>query len=183
LNPLKHIDAVGTILLPAIGLYYGGWIFGWAKPTPVNPSNFRRPVLDDVLTSVAGPASNFILAFGAVAGLALISLSSSSGQEIVRGAPFGATGSDSVLVPVARFLFQLLLINVVLAVFNLIPVPPLDGSHVFRHLLSGWLLMIYDRIGIFGLVMLVALDSRIHLLSRLFSPFLRFLWGLVLRFR
>jgi len=62
-------------------------------------------------------------------------------------------------------------------------VPPLDGSHVFRHLLSGWLLMIYDRIGIFGLVMLVALDSRIHLLSRLFSPFLRFLWGLVLRFR
>ena len=183
LNPLKHIDPVGTILLPAIGLYYGGWIFGWAKPTPVNPSNFRRPVLDDVLTSVAGPASNFILAFGAVAGLALISLSSSSGQEIVRGAPFGATGSDSVLVPVARFLFQLLLINVVLAVFNLIPVPPLDGSHVFRHLLSGWLLMIYDRIGIFGLVMLVALDSRIHLLSRLFSPFLRFLWGLVLRFR
>src|SRR5690242_2021920 len=63
LNPLKHIDPVGTILLPAIGLYYGGWIFGWAKPTPVNPSNFRRPVLDDVLTSVAGPASNFILAF------------------------------------------------------------------------------------------------------------------------
>jgi len=183
LNPLKHIDPVGTILLPAIGLFMGGWIFGWAKPTPVNPRNFRQPVLDDVLTSVAGPASNFMLAFGAVAGLALISLSSSAGQEIVRGTPLGATGSDSALVPVARFLFQLLLINVVLAVFNLIPVPPLDGSHVFRHLLSGWLLMIYDRIGIFGLVVLVALDSRIHLLSRLFSPFLRFLWGLVLRFR
>jgi Zn-dependent protease len=183
LNPLKHIDPVGTILLPAIGLYYGGWIFGWAKPTPVNPRNFRQPVLDDVLTSVAGPVSNFILAFSAVSGLLLISASSTAGREIVRGTPFGVIGSNSALVPLARFLFQLLMINVVLGVFNLIPVPPLDGSHVLRHLLSGPLLRVYDRIGVFGLVLLVALDYRTHLLSSLFSPFLRFFLGLVIRFR
>jgi Zn-dependent protease len=183
LNPLKHIDPVGTILLPAIGLFAGGWIFGWAKPTPVNPRNFRQPVLDDVLTSVAGPASNFILAFVAVAILLVISFSSSLGQEIVHGTLFGYTGGNSPLVPVARFLYQLLVINVVLAVFNLIPVPPLDGSHVLRHLLSGPLLMIYDRIGIFGLILLVVMDNRTHLLSRLFTPFLRFFVGLIIRLR
>src|SRR5437660_2447083 len=66
LNPIKHIDPIGTILLPAIALFAHMPVLGWAKPTPVNPRNFRNPVLDDVLTSVAGPVSNFLAAFVAL---------------------------------------------------------------------------------------------------------------------
>jgi Zn-dependent protease len=184
LNPLKHIDPIGTILLPAIGLITGGWLFGWAKPTPVNPRNFRQPVADDILTSVAGPGSNFMVAFGSVAALVMISVISPTGREIVQGIPRGMllVGRNSILVPMSLFLFDLLEINVLLAVFNLIPVPPLDGSHVFRHLLSGAALIIYDRIGIFGLLLLVVSENRIHLLSRLVSPFLHFFVALVTLF-
>src|SRR5271170_4864562 len=71
LNPIKHIDPVGTVLLPAIALYYHIPVIGWAKPTPVDPRNFKNPVLDDILTSVVGPISNFVVATAAV--LALIS--------------------------------------------------------------------------------------------------------------
>src|SRR5574337_783182 len=72
LNPLKHIDLFGTIVLPMLGLLTGLPVFGWAKPTPVNPLNFRHKVRDDILTSVVGPISNFIIAWGAVSALALI---------------------------------------------------------------------------------------------------------------
>src|SRR5256886_12455320 len=64
LNPLKHIDPVGTLLLPMVAAYYHQGIIGWAKPTPVNPQNFRNPVLDDILTSIVGPISNFVVAVG-----------------------------------------------------------------------------------------------------------------------
>src|SRR6516165_9678327 len=74
LNPLKHVDPVGTILLPAIALLTGFPMIGWAKPTPVNPRNFRHPVRDDILTSLAGPASNFLVVLLTVAALGLLSL-------------------------------------------------------------------------------------------------------------
>lgn len=174
LNPLKHIDPVGTILLPSIAIFAHLPVLGWAKPTPVNPRNFASPVVDDILTSVAGPVSNFIVAFAAVASLITISATSSTGREIVheisRGILFG--GGDSILVPITLFLFQLLIINVVLAVFNLIPVPPLDGSHVLRHALSGPALALYDRLGFFGLVLLVYFGKG--LLGALISPVLAF---------
>src|SRR5581483_1000544 len=70
LNPIKHIDPLGTIIIPAIGLYYGGYMIGWAKPTPVNPRHFRHPVRDDIMTSLAGPASNLVIA--AVSSIVLI---------------------------------------------------------------------------------------------------------------
>ena len=182
LNPLKHIDPVGTILLPAIAIFAHLPVLGWAKPTPVNPRNFSNPVADDILTSVAGPVSNFLVAFAAVAALVVISLTSSTGHEIVHEIPHGMLlgGGDSILVPVSLFLFQLLIINVVLAVFNLIPVPPLDGSHVLRHALSGPVLALYDRIGFFALLLLVYFGKG--LLGALISPVLGFFFALVTLF-
>src|SRR4051812_25718884 len=153
LNPLKHIDPVGTILLPLIAAFAHIPVLGWAKPTPVNPRNFKNPMRDDILTSVAGPISNFMVASIAVALLALVSLASPLGRQIIHGIPMGlVSGGDSALVPMCLFVYELMVINVVLAVFNLIPVPPLDGSHVLRHFLSPGALRVYDTIGIFGLM-------------------------------
>ncbi len=174
LNPIRHIDPIGTIVLPLVAAISGIPLLGWAKPTPVDPRNFRNPVMDDILTSVAGPVSNFIVATGALLLLGGISVSSTSGHTLIAGllGGFGGAASDSVLAPVAVLLFELMLINIVLAVFNLIPVPPLDGSHVLRHFLSEPVRMVYERIGIFGLLALVYLGGG--LLSSLIRPFIRF---------
>jgi len=174
LNPIKHIDPVGTVLLPLIAMLTHLPVIGWAKPTPVDPRNFRNPMLDDILTSVAGPVSNFIVATGALLLLGLISLSSASGHSLVMGLPggFDSGASDSALTPVAMLLYALMIINIVLAVFNLIPVPPLDGSHVLRHFLSEPVRMAYDRTGFFALLALVYLGGG--LLSSLIRPFIRF---------
>src|SRR5882672_3127343 len=83
LNPIKHIDPIGTILLPALGLYYGSGIFGWAKPTPINPNNFKNPLVDDILTSVIGPISNFVIATASLILLVLISLTSPMGHRLI----------------------------------------------------------------------------------------------------
>ncbi|MBA3913167.1 MAG: site-2 protease family protein [Acidobacteriales bacterium] len=157
LNPIKHIDLFGTILLPAIALISHLPVLGWAKPTPVDPRNFRNPVLDDVLTSVAGPVSNFLVALGAVAVLLMLKLSSPTGAILVYGIPQGyiPEQSNSLLVPLCLLLYDLLQINVILGVFNLIPVPPLDGSHVLRHFLPQSALRVYDTLGYFALMLLV----------------------------
>src|SRR5437016_8152879 len=142
LNPIKHIDPVGTLILPMIAMVTGFPMLGWAKPTPVNPLNFRNPVLDDIKTSVVGPISNFIVASGALLVLAGIGLASRTGAGFI-GASIdnypnnldALTQTRSFLMPVCLLAYDLLSINILLGVFNLIPVPPLDGSHVVRHLL------------------------------------------------
>ena len=169
LNPIKHIDPVGTVLMPLIAMVTGFAVIGWAKPTPVDPRNFKSPVFDDILTSVAGPVSNFMVATAATVLLALIALVIPGGRLIMHGAMSGVAIGDSVLVPASLLLFQFVIINVVLAVFNLIPVPPLDGSHVLRHFLSESVRKAYDTVGIFGLMILVFWGGG--LLSRLISPF------------
>jgi Zn-dependent protease len=182
LNPIRHIDPIGTIVLPLVAAISGIPLLGWAKPTPVDPRNFRNPVMDDILTSVAGPVSNFIVATGALLLLGAISLSSASGHALVMGLVGGGNGaaSDSALAPVAVLLFELMLINIVLAVFNLIPVPPLDGSHVLRHFLSEPIRMVYDRIGIFGLLALVYLGGG--LLWSLIRPVRDFYLSVLVKF-
>jgi Zn-dependent protease len=139
-------------------------------------------MLDDILTSVAGPVSNFIVATGALLLLGSISLSSASGRALVIGLVAGGdgAGSDSALAPVAMLLFEMMFINIVLAVFNLIPVPPLDGSHVLRHFLPDSARMVYDRIGIFALLALVYLGGG--LLSSLIRPFVRFYVSILVKF-
>ncbi|MGE5204525.1 MAG: site-2 protease family protein [Chlamydiota bacterium] len=180
LNPIRHIDPIGTILLPAICLVTGFPVIGWAKPTPVDPRNFGHEIRDDILTSIAGPISNFLVATLAVICLMLIALSSPQANFIVKAAMLGYPGvSNSALVPISVLLYQGMVINVLLGVFNLIPVPPLDGSHVVRHMLSERVRDIYDRIGIFGLILLLLVGG--NLLMAMMSPFLAVFNSLLMR--
>jgi Zn-dependent protease len=161
LNPLKHIDPVGTVLLPLIAMLTHLPVIGWAKPTPVNPRNFRTPVRSDILTSVAGPVSNLLVAGVAVVLLIFIALLVPGGRVIVHNLALGATtDTGSFLMPVGLLLYETMFINVLLAIFNLIPVPPLDGSHVLRHLLPTGAQRAYDMAGMLGLVLLVLLGGR-----------------------
>ena len=177
-NPIRHIDLFGTIILPLVAAISGIPLLGWAKPTPVDPRNFRHPMMDDILTSVAGPVSNFIVASGALLLLGGISLSSASGHALVMGLPGAASGS--VLAFAAMLLYALMIIKIVLAVFNLIPVPPLDGSHVLRHFLPASARMVYDRIGFFALLALVYLGGG--LLWSLIRPFIDFYRSMLVKF-
>src|SRR6476469_9426405 len=110
LNPIKHIDPVGTLLLPAVAMYFHAPVIGWAKPTPVDPRNFKNPVLDDILTSVVGPISNFVVATGAVLLLTLVKLSSATGEQIVFGTLTGSdfSGNTSLLVPFCKLMYAVL---------------------------------------------------------------------------
>jgi len=173
LNPLKHIDPVGTVLLPLISMATHLPAFGWAKPTPVDPHNFKNPVLDDIKTSVVGPVSNFLIACVALTLLLVVSMISATGREIVRILPYAYRMGvldlgSSPFVPLVLMLYQFMWINLVLGVFNLIPVPPLDGSHVLRHFLPDSARRAYDAFGVFGLIALVFAGGR--LLGGLFGP-------------
>jgi len=170
LNPIRHIDPIGTVLMPIIAMVTGFPTIGWAKPTPVDPRNFKNPVLDDVLTSVAGPISNFIVATGATILLASIALLGRDARFIMQSALNGVAVGDSFLVPASLLLYEFVVINVLLAVFNLIPIPPLDGSHVLRHFLSENVRRVYDMVGVFGLMALLFFGG--NLLSGLIRPVL-----------
>lgn len=167
LNPVKHIDPLGSIVVPIITAIFG-YPFGWAKPTPVNTRNFKHLMRDDIAVSVAGPVSNFILAFGAVVILKIITLTSMTGLVAVNDAlmfvfsgGFSGFHTNSNLVPISVLLCDALFINVILTIFNLIPIPPLDGSHVIRHLLPGSALRVYDSLGIIGIILVFTVGSRI----------------------
>jgi len=181
LNPIRHIDPIGTLLLPAVAMFTHLPVLGWAKPTPVDPRNFKNPVLDDILTSIVGPISNFVVATGAVLILAIVKAIAPNGGEIVFGTLQGSdfANTNSFLVPLCKLVFDMMLINIVLGVFNLIPVPPLDGSHVLRHLLPTGALRIYDSVGTFGLLLLVFWGGG--LLGKLISPAVGFFVYVLLR--
>ena len=181
LNPIRHIDIIGTIVMPAICLATGFPVIGWAKPTPVDPRNFAHEIRDDIFTAIAGPISNFLVATVAVICLMLISLSSPQASLIVKAAAMMGYPeiSSSSLVPISVLLYQGMVINVLLGVFNLIPVPPLDGSHVVRHMLSERTRDIYDRVGIFGLILLLLVGG--NLLMAMMSPFISIFNSLLMR--
>lgn len=171
LNPLKHIDPVGTVLFPLIGALSGLPILGWAKPTPVDTRRLRKPRRDNVLVSAAGPASNFLVAFAALAALLVIRFASSEGATIVAGLSFGQAMGDSLLTPVSLLLYNFLFVNVLLGVFNLIPIPPLDGSHMVAGALPARARALYSELGRYGFVLLFLLLFT-NLPFRLFSPVL-----------
>jgi len=169
LNPIRHIDPVGTVIMPLICYISHIPLIGWAKPTPVNPLNFRKNyVMADIMTSVAGPVSNFIVATLAVLLMAAISWMFPEARNILR---YGME-SQSSLMPLMILLYSAMQINVLLAVFNLIPIPPLDGSHVIRHMLSESARNVYDRVGWIGLILFFLVGGSV--LHVMMAPFLSF---------
>jgi len=181
LNPIKHIEIFGTVIMPVICIVIGAPIFGWAKPTPVNTRNFGTKIVrNDVLTSLAGPASNFLIATIAVVLLVLIAIAAPNGRNIVGANLMGmAINTGSPVEAIALLLYQAMFINVLLAVFNCIPVPPLDGSHVIRHFLSASALRIYDMVGQFGILIIWIVGGKI--IGVMMAPFLGFFTSVLLR--
>lgn len=133
LNPIPHIDPVWTIAIPVVAFFIssGTFVIGGAKPVPVNPSNYRRPVLGDICVSAAGIAVNFLIAVIMILLLNIV--------HIVSG---NLTGSV-----IAAVFLRVALLNIVLAMFNLIPIPPLDGSHLFKYLLPVGLRGPFEKLG------------------------------------
>ena len=145
LNPIPHIDPIGSILVPLV-LYmsHAGFLFGWARPVPVNTRNFRKYKRGDILVSLAGIAANLLLAVGFLL-LALLCV------LVARTIP----GAMSV-VPVVQAMAMIgIELNLLLAFFNIIPIPPLDGSHVFYYLLPPRLGAAYRDLGRFGMLLLL----------------------------
>ncbi len=169
LNPTKHIDPVGTVLLPLAMLFAfpsGGLLVGWARPTPVQTRNFRKIVRDDVLTTLAGPGSNLLAALVCFTGLIVLAKASPLGGELVRGLPMsiGLAGTEvggKAIFPMVTLLYVGMTLNLILAAFNLIPLPPLDGSHLVRHLLPYNALALYDRLGMISLFLMLLFGGRL----------------------
>ncbi len=142
LNPLAHIDLFGTIIFPILLAVMGAPVFGWAKPVMVNPYNFRNRRRDGMLVSAAGPVSNLLVS------LTVIILLLAFFQ------PLMATNNPTLLL-LLKIATYLLIINIFLAVFNLIPIPPLDGSGILEGLLHGEALAWYEKIKPYGFFILI----------------------------
>ena len=142
LNPIKHVDPFGTVLLPMVLAVSGAPVFGWAKPVPVVSQRLRNPRYHMVLVALAGPGMNLLLALVAALIFALV----------VAAGPQGL-----VAVFVIQNLIHFIVINVFLAIFNLIPIPPFDGGHVVEGLLPRRLAVHYARLGGFGFPLLIIL--------------------------
>lgn len=159
LNPLVHIDPIGTILFPLLLVIVGAPPFGWAKPVPVNPFNLRNPRRDNLWISASGPAANLLAAAIALFVIVLLKVMSPNVGTFLRSFLMGG-GFPKGFYPLeglALILFYGALINTYLAVFNLIPVPPLDGSGVLMGVLSEEAAQKYDRIRPFGFLIVLGL--------------------------
>lgn len=168
LNPIPHLDLMGSLVVPAILVAApGSFIFGWAKPVPVNPSNFRDRRGGDIRVSLAGIAVN--LALAVLFAVLLVPLSAVGGMV-----------SDAVAGVLATGCIYGILINLILAVFNLIPIPPLDGSHVMYHLLPPGLRERYRSMGQVGLLALLAILFFVPGGFRIVMVPVEFLMGLLL---
>jgi Zn-dependent protease len=161
LNPMYHVDPFGTLLFPALMIFgplfgggaMSGFLFGWAKPTPVITRNFRKIVRDDTLTTLAGPVSNLVLAFLGFIGLVAIIL-------VQGNLPPGQSLQTNV--DALGLLCELAInVNLALFFFNLLPLPPLDGSRILRHFLPYNALNLYDRMGILSFVLMIFIGGPI----------------------
>ena len=144
LNPAVHIDPIGTILFPLIAMFTNVPLLGWAKPVPVNVTrlgaHWKRKYM---LIAAAGPASNLVLAI--IASL------------LLHVVPVSGSVQTSVLTPLAVFLYRMVGLNIVLAIFNMVPVPPLDGGNVLAGVLRGPVADMYDRLRPYGFFILYGL--------------------------
>ena len=160
-NPIPHLDIFGTVIIPLVMIFMtpGIALLGWGKPVPVNPNNFRHYSRDDVLVSIAGPVSNVVIT---IAALLLIRIALLTNTDI------GVLAAQVILYPLAS-------ISLFLGFFNLLPVPPLDGSHLIRPLLSFNARQMYDRFAQYGFIVLLVLINTgvLHPVYRLVEILLR----------
>jgi Zn-dependent protease len=159
LNPIAHMDPVGTVLMPIIGAVTGIPVLGWAKPVPVNPLLWRDKVKANIAVSAAGPIANLIIAFSSIL--------------IFKSLNYWNPPLGSFEAPVYGFLLMAIYINVGLAVFNMLPIPPLDGSHIFSSLISlvsPDMAESYETIRPFGMIILPCLVLGTRLLDYIFNP-------------
>ena len=156
LNPAVHIDPIGTILFPLIAMFTNVPLLGWAKPVPVNVTrlgeHWKRKYM---LIAAAGPASNLVLAVAA--------------SVLLHVVPVSGGLQTSLLTPLAVFLYRMVGLNIVLAIFNMIPVPPLDGGNVLSGVLRGPVADLYDGLRPYGFLILYALMFT-GVLSRIVFP-------------
>jgi Zn-dependent protease len=157
LNPLRHIDPIGTVLVPGLLLAVGGLLFGWAKPVPVATSALRNPRRSMVMVALAGPAANLLMAAAWCAVLGVITR---------------VNGNETFIRWIALMAQAGILVNVVLAVFNLLPIPPLDGGRVLAGLLPPRLAVRLEKIEPVGMFIVLGL-SALGLFGWLFDPAFR----------
>jgi Zn-dependent protease len=178
LNPMDHVDPIGTLLLPAIMIFgplfgfnmFGGFLFGWAKPVPIISRNFRNFKRDDMLVSLAGPASNLMLAFIAFLGFAVVLFSEGHLPEGVS--PSSTQQSLELLCNLAMQL------NLTLCIFNLLPIPPLDGSHVLRNILPYGAVRVFDQIsGPLSYILLIVVGRVV--LGTVMTPILHLAYAIL----
>lgn len=134
LNPVKHIDPIGSLLLPFLSFFSGAFLIGWAKPVPVNPNNFRNPLRDNAIVSFAGPLSNFALAIVLFTVFALL-------QNTQSG--------------LANIFYYGTVFNIFLFCFNLLPIPPLDGSHILFSIFPNRFTAQWLNLGFYGSLILI----------------------------
>jgi len=170
LNPVPHIDPFGSIVMPALGALTGIPVIAWAKPVPVNPMRMRNPRRDLVFVSLAGPASNLILM--AISALAARQLYLSSAPNVVfyEDLPLG------ILI-----LFSFAVVNMFLAVFNLLPIPPLDGSALVERALPREWLPHWYKFRPYGFLVLFLLVFSTGIISKLLDPLFNQLFDFVFR--
>ena len=159
LNPIAHIDPIGTILFPLLQFFTHFPLIGWAKPVPINSAHLRNPQRDQVFISLAGPASNLLAGTIAFLVLAVLkkSVSGTDGLIINIVLTMAIPPGNTILAPIVGILFFTLIINFALALFNIIPVPPLDGHWILYKLLPASAALSLERISSYGVILLYVL--------------------------
>lgn len=167
LNPAKHIDMVGTVIVPILMIVLGGFIFGWARPVPVDPRNFKHPRRDLAIVALAGPIANILMAIGWVLVIRLGMFSQMMGNDWL-GQPLVYMGTAGVQL------------NIVLAVLNMLPLPPLDGGNILKSLLPPRMAYQFSLIEPYSFFILILLMMT-GVLSIIMRPFIMMLISIIWR--